>query len=384
MRVLTGTPLLDERNELDNELQWYDAAPGQFLPISNLDGAPLERIRLPDKKCKRRTTIYYDALREVCSRKVPGAVVAQLLTNIRPEARPWIEQLKRSGVATLYSVSQFPSWPSKPLKRWFRGAGYRSVYNSFDAIVTNSPALEDFLREIGVRIRIEYIPNGVSLDRFHPPDTEKSRQQRLALRARLNIPEQHQVIAIVGALMPRKGPDMAIEAWNQVLARHPDTHLLLVGPRSDLHDPKLAGFGAKISRLVEASSAPDRVHFSGQVDDVENWLRAADIFLLPTKREGTPNSVLEAMATGLPCVVTPYIGLSEAIGRSGKEFLLVERSAGPLAACLCHLLEHPEERRQLGGAGLAYVRENMDQQATLDRYAELYIELGAKAMAEGT
>jgi glycosyltransferase involved in cell wall biosynthesis len=365
-------------------MEWYNAAPGELLPGTDLEGAPLERVRLPDKKSKQRTAIYYNALLEVCSRQAPGAVVAQLLTNLRPEARPWIERLKQSGVPALYSVSQFPSWPSKPTKRWFRGAAYRKVYDAFDAIVTNSPALEEFLRSIGVTTRVEYIPNGVNLSRFYPAASAEAQGLRRELRARLNIPEQHQLIATVGALMPRKGQDLAIAAWSRVLTRHPDTHLLLIGPRSDQHDPKLAEFGAGIARLVAGSGAPEQVHFSGQVDDVENWLRAADVFLLPTKREGTPNSVLEAMATGLPSVITPYVGLSDAIGRSGEHYRLVERDADALSACLSDLLEHPAERQRLCDAGLAYIRDNMDQRHSLDRYAALYRELGDRAIRNGS
>ena len=148
------------------------------MPQTTLDGAPLERIRLPDSKNRVRTQIYYDALLEVCQRQSQGPVVAQLLTNMRPQALPWLRRLKSSGVATVYSVSQFPTWQQKPAKRIFRRRGYRQVYNAFDALVTNSEAIEEFLRDIGVTTRIEYIPNGVNLQRFHPIRSEQERQAR--------------------------------------------------------------------------------------------------------------------------------------------------------------------------------------------------------------
>jgi glycosyltransferase involved in cell wall biosynthesis len=380
VQVLTGTPLLEERSEADTSLGWYNAEPGHYLPTSSLDGIPLERIRLPDGKGRLRTSIFYDALVDVCSRPAPGAVVAQLLTNMRPEARPWIERLRRAGVATLYSVSQYPNWPSKPTKRWFREAGYRRVYDAFDALVTNSPAIEGLLREMGVATRVEYIPNGVNLARFHPANTEALRQARAATRASLGIPEGHTVVATVGAVMPRKGPDLALEAWRRVLAEHPNTHLLLIGPRSDQYDPKLKNFASRIDNLVSTSGAPEQVHFSGLVDDVENWLRAADIFVLPTKREGTPNSVLEAMATGLPVVVTRFVGLSEAIGRPGEHYQLIERNAAALASSISGLLADPDQGAHWSAASLDYIRTHMDQRLSLDRYVELYTELGERAL----
>ena len=329
----------------------------------------------------KRQCIGYKAPQEFLRTGSPGAVVAQLLTNLRPEARPWIEKLKQRGVATLYSVSQFPSWPAKPHKRWFRGPGYRRVYNSFDALVTNSPAIKDFLQDIGVTTRVEYIPNGVNLERFRPADTPELEQARQQLRDKLGIAPGHKVIATVGAVMPRKGPELAIEAWNSLLESHPDTHLLLVGPRADRHDDKLSAFGAKLDALVRGSTKPHQVHFAGQVDDVEAWLRAADLFVLPTNREGTPNSVLEALATGLPSVVTDFTGRSAAIGTPGREYQLVERNAAAIAGALGGLLSEPGARVRWSAAGLDYIRSRMDVQVSLDTYADLYRELGQEALA---
>lgn len=376
---MTGTPQIDERSEADTELDWYEAKPGTWLPPITLDGAPLERIRLPDSKKRERTKIYYDALLEVCQRPTDGPVVAQLLTNMRSEACPWLRRLNDSGVATLYSVSQFPTWPQRPLKRLFRRSGYVQVYNAFDALVTNSEAIEDVLRDVGVTTRIEYIPNGVNLQRFHPPQPDQQHGTRETLRARFGIGADHQVIVAVGAIMPRKGQDIVVRAWREILNRFPNTHLLFVGPRSDTHDPKRQKFGAEIADLIATSDAPEQVHFSGIVEDVESYLQASDIFILASKREGTPNSVLEAMAVGLPALVTPYLGISAGIGQAGEHYQLVDRNHQAIATAFADLLQNPQLRRELGDKGQRFVIENADQQRSLDRYAELYEELGATA-----
>ncbi|MEZ5504168.1 MAG: glycosyltransferase family 4 protein [Halioglobus sp.] len=379
VRILTGTPQIQERSESDTDASWYAATPGSWLAQTTLDGAPLERIRLPDSKNRLRTQIYYDALLEVCQRPAGGPVVAQLLTNMRPQALPWLRQLKAAGVATVYSVSQFPTWHQKPAKRILRRRGYRQVYNAFDALVTNSEAIESFLRGIGVTTRIEYIPNGVNLERFHPARPGREQALREDLRNRLGIPAGHRVIAVVGAIMPRKGPDFVLRAWRQVLPRFPDTHVLFVGPRADTHDPKLATFGAEIAELVATSGAREQVHFAGIVDDVDTYLRAADLFILASNREGTPNSVLEAMATGLPCLVTPYLGISAGIGQAGEHYQLVDRHPDAIAAALAELLASEAHRKEFGDRGQRYVVANLDQQRSLDRYAALYEELAATA-----
>ena len=97
VRVMTGTPQIQERSEVDTHENWYEAAPGTWLPPTTLDGAVLERIRLPDSKNRTRTQIYYDALLEVCQRASEGPTVAQLLTNMRPQALPWLRRLRASG-----------------------------------------------------------------------------------------------------------------------------------------------------------------------------------------------------------------------------------------------------------------------------------------------
>jgi glycosyltransferase involved in cell wall biosynthesis len=276
-------------------------------------------------------------------------------------------------------VSQFPTWHQKPAKRIFRRRGYRQVYNAFDALVTNSEAIELFLRNIGVTTRIEYIPNGVNLQRFHPVRSEQDQRGRQTLRARFGIPEGHKVIAVVGAIMPRKGPDIVLQAWRRILPQFPDTHVLFVGPRADTHDPKLRKFGSEVADLVASSGAPHQVHFAGIVNDVENYLRAADLFILASNREGTPNSVLESMATGLPCLVTPYLGISAGIGQAGEHYQLVERNPEAIAAAFTRLLQNETLCREFGDRGEHYVVENVDQELSLDRYAALYEELASTA-----
>jgi glycosyltransferase involved in cell wall biosynthesis len=379
VRVMTGTPRIEERFESNTEIDWYKSAPGTWLPQTVLDGASVERIRLPDSKNSTRTNIYYNALLEVCQRPANGPVVAQLLTNMRPQALPFLHKLKNRGVATVYSVSQFPKWPQKPLKRIFRRRGYQKVYNEFDALVTNSEAIEAFLRDIGVTTRIEYIPNGVNLQRFNPAQSAPEPNTRQALRDRFGILADHRVIVAVGLLRPRKRPDLIIQAWRQVLSRFPDTHLLFVGPQASSKDPSLGRYSTEIAELITASGAADRVHFSGMVDDVENYLRAADIFILASKREGTPNSVLEAMAVGLPCLVTPFLGISGAIGQAGEHYQMVEPSPESIAGALTELLCSPDLAAARGRAGQSFVNENLDQRHSLDRYVELYEELAAVA-----
>jgi glycosyltransferase involved in cell wall biosynthesis len=385
VHIMTGTPQVEERSERDVDSSWYDAKPGEWLPSTVLDGAPLDRIRLPDSKKRSRTKIYYDGIVEMCKRTEAQhqQQVVQMLTNMRPQALPWLRELKAHGAAVMYSVSVYPTWPQKPVKRLFRGRGYRKVFNEFDALVTNSETIGDFLHDLGVTTRVEYIPNGVNLARFQPVGNAAQEQARRELRQSFGIPEHANVIAMVGAVMPRKGPDTLLRAWRTLLDRHPDTHVLLVGPRADTHDPKNSAYGEEIADLVATSKAPGQVHFAGIVDNVQDYLRAADLFVLASSREGTPNSVLEAMATGLPCVVTPYIGISAAIGEADTHYRAAQRTPEAIAAALGDFIDNPGAARELGRRGRRFVEEKADQQRSLDRYVALYEEVAAQAAHRG-
>lgn len=372
--VATGTPMLEERTEVDRDLDWYGPAPGEMLPPDEVDGTPVRRVRLPDQKGWRRSRIFYDTVVRLCRQSELRPDAVQFISNLRPRAMPWLWALRRMKIATLYSVSQFPTWPDKPVKRIWRRPLYRALYDTVDCIVTNSDPLADFLRGIGVKTRIEMIPNGVDLGRFHP---SADRETRAALRESLGIGPDAPLIATVGAVMPRKGQDLLLECWRELAKRFPSAHLLLVGPRADLNDPKLSEFRERVASLATASGAADRIHFVGMTEDVEEYLRAADVFVLASNREGFPNSVLEAMATGLPVVVTPFIGRSPSMGREEEHYLLCDRNPDALTACLSRLLADGDLRQRLGTSGLRLVRQDFDVEKSLDRYVALYRELAA-------
>ena len=86
------------------------------------------------------------------------------------------------------------------------------------------------------------------------------------------------------------------------------------------------------------------------------------------------------MATGLPCLVTPYLGISAGIGQAGEHYQLVERNHEAIALALTSLLQNQERRTTFGNKGQRYVVDNGGQQRSLDHYAELYEELAVNAM----
>jgi glycosyltransferase involved in cell wall biosynthesis len=164
-----------------------------------------------------------------------------------------------------------------------------------DAFVAISRDIRNELTSLGVdEKRIWEIPNGVDTGHFHPVDGASKRQ----LRQQIGLPEGWMVI-YAGRLAPEKGIDVLIDAWPRVVRQRPDAQLTLVGAGSDLGD---------LCNRVESLGIERSVHFVGECSDVAPLLQAADAFVLPSKTEGLPVSLLEAMACGLPVVATQVGG----------------------------------------------------------------------------
>ena len=252
------------------------------------------------------------------------------------------------------------------LRKWFR----RWVHSGYATIVTSSGVMTEIMRSesAGRPNRVVTIPNGVDLDRFQPVDEgEKSR-----LRQTLEIGEGPAVL-FVGGIYPRKHPHTLLEAWASVATKHPDAQLIMVGPRPD--EEKYREFHETVDRLAAAVPHPDRVRFTGGVGNVDDYMKACDLFVFPSEREGMPNVVPEAMAAQLPVILTAFKGLPDEFGRSGEEFRLVPRTPEGLAEALCDLLEDRDEADRLARGARAWVEDNLDVEVSLDAYARLYAEL---------
>lgn len=157
-------------------------------------------------------------------------------------------------------------------------AAFVRTLQSFAGIIAVSRENERFCRDRcpGLGERLIYIPNGVDTTRFHPRDRD-------AVRKQLGLPPQESIALFCGHFLERKGPLRVQEALNQL----PDVHGVFLGQ------------GKQVPR-------GDRVLYAGTVthDQIPLWFAAADVFVLPSLAEGMSNAILEALASGLPLVVS--------------------------------------------------------------------------------
>jgi glycosyltransferase involved in cell wall biosynthesis len=378
VRIVSGTPTAEDVTAGDSVKTWSRYPAGHVLPAELINGVPVTRVRLPDRGGLRRSFHYQRSLYRHCRSHRPD--VLQLFGTLRVNAVPLLWRLRAMGIPSVYAVtitSKLSKQHKSPLRHWLtmRELRNRALFNALDCIIVNNTIMSDLMREMGVTSRIEIIRNGVNLQRFHPAE---NRQDFTRIREALGIAREELMVTTVAAVMPRKGSDLLLGAWARVLESVPGVHLVFVGPRKDLQDPGLRNFRARLEQLIRDSGAPGQVHFTGLVESVEPYLHASDVFVLPSQREGMPNSVLEAMASGVPVIMTPFLGLSDDFGKSGEHYLLSDFSPDSLAKELRRLLQDPGLRQRQADAALQWVRQTMDVQASLDQYASLYKELARK------
>ncbi len=205
--------------------------------------------------------------------------------------------------------------------------------------------------------KLRVVPNGVDPAAFHSAEP--------LARGELGVPEGVPLFLVVGLLNIAKGQDLAIEALASPALN--DAHLLLAG--SGEMEPELRRLAAKLG-------VTQRVHFLGWRDDIPRLLRTADLLLLPSRWEGMPYIVLEAMSAGLPVAATRVDGARALVESSGCGVLCAEATPASLAASVAHILSlDAEQRRQLGSRGESAVRERYTLDRMVDGMLGVYSEL---------
>lgn len=339
------------------------AALGRILDPEPVDGFPVHRIVVPSETRPRMRTFFAGLSRFVRSRDTPPDVVHIL--NLDLTAIPHLWRIRAAGVPVVFSHTLLVTPPDG-----WRGALWRLhaaiPYNASSGIVVSTEVMREALRAKGVRKPIDAIPNGVDLSRFRP---DPQRIDARAIRSERGLPPEARILLAVGAVHRRKRTDLLIEAFALHAARHPLDHLVIAGPEPDPGEAE--DFQRALSDLVERNELQTRVHFVGQVRDIERYYRAADGFVLTTSREGQNNSFFEAMACAVPVLTTPFEGREAIHGDPETHYLLADATPESIARGMAGLLDGPGSR-EMAQNGLAWSREKMGLGRVIDRYAAVY------------
>lgn len=234
-----------------------------------------------------------------------------------------------------------------------------------DAVVVNSLAGKAVHEALGYRPRRwEFIANGFDLDAFRP-DAEAGAR----LRAALGLPEDAVVFGHVARFDPMKDHAGLLRAAAILVATRPQARLVLIGQGVDNGNPALA-------QAVAAHGLAGRVHLLGPRSDVAAWTSGFDVAVSSSISEGFPNVIGEAMACGVPCLVTDVGDSAMVVGDAGRVVPPADPAA--LAAAAVALVDLGDDgRRSLGAAARARIAAEFGLPVIVGRYESFYRDLAA-------
>ncbi|OGW25945.1 MAG: hypothetical protein A2X59_12325 [Nitrospirae bacterium GWC2_42_7] len=238
------------------------------------------------------------------------------------------------------------------------------IYSLVDRIIVMSDELRHkVLIEGFPEKKIARIPNGVNTELFYPC-SDKERKELKNNNKLLN----KKVLVYSGWLVEGKGLDTLLEAFRLVVSENRETKLLLLG-KGPLKD--------RLKDKADSLNISDKVCFKGNVTNVHEFLNSADIFVFPSFREGMPNSLLEAMACGLPVIASRIGGIVDIVEDNKSAILFDPGDVSGLASAIIKLLNNDEIRQALG----AEARKRIEGGFSIDRVADEYIKLYEKLAA---
>jgi sugar transferase (PEP-CTERM/EpsH1 system associated) len=230
--------------------------------------------------------------------------------------------------------------------------------------ITVSENLADWLRETvhTPAGKITQIYNGVDTEKFFP-----ARAQRSVLGGDGFVEPDSVVIGTVGRMAAVKNPLTLLRAFISLLKRNSDQRsklrLVMIGD-----GPLRAG----VKEMVETAGIQSQVWLPGERDDVADLLAGFDIFVIPSLNEGISNTILEAMATGLPVVATDVGGNPELITPGHTGLLVKAGDSAALADGIQSYLDRPSLRAEHGAEGRRVVEKDFSLRSMVGQYLAVY------------
>jgi starch synthase (maltosyl-transferring) len=201
------------------------------------------------------------------------------------------------------------------------------------------------------------IPNGIQ--------TARDGESPPANLAPFGVPGDRQVITFVGRLHRQKGIDWLLQIMPDVFAALP------------LHDLLIVGVGPqqqRLKRLANSLGISHRVHFAGWCDNVAGVLKASRLFVMPSRWEGMPNALLEAMASGLPVVATDVEGVTELLGETPEQ-VVPAHDAEAFKRKVIRWCGEPAAAARLGSENRRIAQQCFSLERMIARYQQLYESL---------
>ncbi len=224
--------------------------------------------------------------------------------------------------------------------------------------------------KIGSPEKTRCLGNGIDLEKFAPSrfDEDFVKKKKLEIK----IPHNAFVIGIIGRLVREKGFLELFEAMRDLMPRHKNLWLVVIGPEQAERAGGVSGHSFKEFGIA------DRTSWLGRRDDTPEILACFNIYVFPSWREGFPRSAIEAAAMGLPIVATDIRGCRQVVDDGKSGILVPLHDIDKLTSAIKRLIDNNKLRQEMGQAGFAKARREFDEQRVCNIVVNTYRELLAK------
>lgn len=263
--------------------------------------------------------------------------VASMLTRLAAR------KIRKNGTKVIYTAHGFHFFEGAPLPNWMIYYPIEWVCSFFtDVLITINKEDYNFAKKHMKAKKVCYVPGvGIDLEKYGSIEIEKNKK-----REELGIDKEAVMLLSVGELNSNKNHQIIIKAISML--KNKNIHYFIAGKGSKQ---------TELESLVRENGLQDNVHFLGYRNDIAELCVCADIFCFPSFREGLPVSVMEAMATGLPCVVSDIRGNEDLIYDGKGGFLCNPNDSDAFARNIKILFDNSELRKNMGEYNKEKIKE---------------------------
>ncbi len=264
---------------------------------------------------------------------------------------------------TSYGEDDPVSIKNRSVLAWF-------FFKKANSFISVSPAFQKSYETAGLSPdKYYFIPNGVDVDRFRPPVSG----EKESLRSELRFGVDEVILIFIGHFSQEKQPHILYDAWLELFKKGVKSRIIFIGSTSASNYEVDVDLVENIKKDTTKSAYSPFVTFIERTHQIEKYLRLSDIFVLPTLREGLPNVLLEAMATGLPSIITNLPGVTDWIVEDGKTgVLLSPPSKDKLVQELEYLISDRARRQEIGRAAKKFIENNFSANTMASKVLQLY------------
>lgn len=264
------------------------------------------------------------------------------------------------------SLGRFKNWKDYMKPKYIRYMFYKMA----DRYVSKSEVITDIFRKSEIPMeKVAQIPYSVETSKFAPLD----KPLKTAMRTKLGLEAESRIILFVGGINSRKGVHILLDAFINLEKKYPDLKLIIAGPTYKYDQ----NYINKIKDKIVSNSLGNKIYLTEKnVSNVDEYMQASDIFVLPSSQEGFPISIIEAMSCGLAVIASDIPEISKAQIINGKDgYVFPVGDVEKLTEKIENLLLDKNEIARVGIEARRKVIENWSAESVDLSYKNLYLSI---------